>query len=153
MFFVAVNIYYLADPRGGGARDACSFSRSDFFHFHAVFSKNWPNNSLVPTPLELEPRSWEILDLPLAPFFILKGIFPFQMNFYLANDCVRNYWETNFIFAWLLTLRIWDVSSSKSNFASRCSLNHASIGYRNVNIFFTYHHFVYSFICIYRKIS
>ena len=39
--------------------------RSNFFHFHAVFSKILSNNLLSPQTHGLAPPVWEILDPPL----------------------------------------------------------------------------------------
>ena len=42
----------LADPRAPGTRVP---SGSNFFYFHAVFRKKWPNNRLVLDPRGLVP--------------------------------------------------------------------------------------------------
>ena len=47
------------------------FSRSNFFHFHAVLGKKLPNNGLA---MGVGNAIWEILDLPLYMTKILKGI-------------------------------------------------------------------------------
>ena len=38
-FDVFIHLCTLADPGGGGARDVRPHSRSNFFHFHAVFGE------------------------------------------------------------------------------------------------------------------
>ena len=40
--------------------------RPNFFHFHAVFGKNWANSMLAPPPLGWRTPLWEILDPPLV---------------------------------------------------------------------------------------
>ena len=50
-------------------------SRSNFFDFHAVVTRIWPNNRLVPSPLELVYPLREILDTPLqAPFLVMTKL-------------------------------------------------------------------------------
>ena len=57
----------VADLRGGGGatRDVCWSSRSKFFHFHAVFSKNFQIKGW-PTPDLCGGHPREILDQPLS---------------------------------------------------------------------------------------
>ena len=47
--------------------------RSNFFHFHAVFGKFWPNNRLAPPFRFAAPNPWEILNISLGFEVFLKS--------------------------------------------------------------------------------
>ena len=63
----------LADPRGGEGGGIHAPSRSNFFHFHAVFGEKIGQIIAFPAHLWSWHPLWEILDLPLVKKLIRNG--------------------------------------------------------------------------------